>query len=239
MLRLSVGVTSEEAFEIRWREERCGAAFGAISRSGESSSDDDKSTEVVGAAESGDPSDRLDRKPAWNRLERGLMSIEGSGGVGTGDELPCRDLVNERVGGSSVEEASGVEWMARGVAWNSARVPFSVSSFQRTPLFNPFAGDIFFGVKVTPFLAPPIFRRLGDAFNGEDMNGCGGSSRLGLGNTLNGDGPSKFAAFLCFGVPDFVGGNASVTGRPPSGLITCEAAVEQEVTSLLSKFFAA
>ena len=111
MLRLSVGVTSEEAFEIKWREERCGAVFGAISRSGESSSDDDKSAEVVGAAESGDPSDRLDKKPAWNRFERGLRSVEGSGGVGTGDELPCRGFVSEGGGGSSVEEDSGVERM--------------------------------------------------------------------------------------------------------------------------------
>lgn len=109
MLRLSVGVTSEEAFEIRWREGRCGAMFGAISRSGESSSDDDKSAEVVGAAESGDPSDRLDRKPAWNRFERGLMSIEGSGGVGTGGELSCRGFVSEGGGGNSFEETSGIE----------------------------------------------------------------------------------------------------------------------------------
>src|SRR5215470_9758818 len=74
LLRLSVGVKSEEAFEMRWREERCGAVFGSISRRGESSSDDDKSMEVVGAAERGDPSDRLDKKPAWNRFERGLRS---------------------------------------------------------------------------------------------------------------------------------------------------------------------
>jgi hypothetical protein len=87
--RLSAGVTSEEAFEMRWREERCGAVFGSNSRRGESSSDDDKIVEVVGAAESGDPSDSLDRKPAWNRHERGLRSIEGSGGAGTGGELAC------------------------------------------------------------------------------------------------------------------------------------------------------
>ena len=86
LLRLSAGVTSEETFETSWRDERYGTVFGSISRRGESSSDD-KSVEAVGGAESGDPSDRFDRKPARNRFERGLRSIEGSGGVSTGDEL--------------------------------------------------------------------------------------------------------------------------------------------------------
>jgi hypothetical protein len=58
--------------------------------------------------------------------------------------------------------------MCSGVIWNSTRVPFSVSSRHRTPRFLD--GDFFFiGENWTPFLTPPIFRRRGEAFIGEEV----------------------------------------------------------------------
>ena len=58
---------------------------------------------------------------------------------------------------------------------------------------------------------------------------------------LTGLGPMRFAPFLRLGVPCFVGGNASVGGKPspPSGLTTCEVASQQLVINLVKTCFAA
>lgn len=124
-----------------------------------------------------------------------------------------------------------------GVAENSAREPSSVSSFHRTPRFAVFVGDFFLGLNATAFLAGPSFRRLGEffmgdiIFNGEDCTDdtAGASKILGLGMDLIGDGPIKLSCRRCFGVPDLLGAKTSVTGSPPSGLMTCDVAVVQAV----------
>jgi hypothetical protein len=188
----------------------------------------------------GDPSDFFDKKPAWKRLERGMRSMDGSGGVGIGEE-PCF-TGSENDGGAAIsaEEISGVASSALGVAWNSASVPFSVSSRHLTPLFSPLIGDFFFGVKLTPFLALPNLARLrGDDFIGEGAANSVLSVKLGLGIALRGDGPRRFTGPLRFGVPALDGAKTSVTGRPPSGLMTWDTAVEHEVMSLPKTFFAA
>ena len=50
-----------------------------------------------------------------------------------------------RLGRMSMEELVGVPSMGCGVVWNSASVPFSVSSRHLTPRLT-FDGDFFFGV---------------------------------------------------------------------------------------------
>lgn len=54
----------------------------------------------MGGAPNGDPSDFLERNPVWNRLERpvGLISTDGSGGVGIGEE-PCLITGSKNAGG--------------------------------------------------------------------------------------------------------------------------------------------
>ena len=96
----------------------------------------------------GDPSDFFDRKPAAKRLdaERGLMSMDVVGGAGMGEDPASwttgSGTYAENVGGGgiSIEELVGVDSMCSGVL-KSARVPFSLSSRQRTPRLA-FDGDV-------------------------------------------------------------------------------------------------
>ena len=238
--QLSDGVTSDGLgiFSMIYRADRCGAALVAISRRGECSESEEK---LVRVGATGEPSDFLDKKPVRNLLERGLMSREASGGIGMGEELfesGTGMRLDSTGGGNSTEELVGVDSIGCGVAWNSARVPSSVSSLHRTPRLRPLIGDFFLGVNWIPFFATPSFRLLGDAFTGEEVR-WGESTRVGIATGRIGDGPMMFTGFLLLGVPWRVGGNTSVTGRPPSGLITCDVASEQDVTILESNFLAA
>ena len=67
-----------------FREDRFVRLPGSIVRSGDGSVSDEDRLVMVGGG--GDAPDFLERNPAWNRLAFGLMSIEGSGAVGTGEE---------------------------------------------------------------------------------------------------------------------------------------------------------
>lgn len=85
--------------------------------------------------EPGEPSERLESAPSANRDEP-LRSTEAFGGVGIGEEPPesyvGTGIPVENIGGGLAGFA-GELWRGSGVFWNSARVPFSVSSLQRTP----------------------------------------------------------------------------------------------------------
>lgn len=91
-----------------------------------------------------------------------------------------------------------------------------MSSLQRTPRFACLLGD-FFGVTFSPLRGALYLRLRGEAKDlaGEEY----AFSHTGTGNFI-GDGAISLTGFLLFGVPRLVGGNASVTGRPPSGLMT-------------------
>ena len=77
---------SEEAFSTARNGDRKGTLLRSISCSGECSESDDEETGIIDVVV-GEPPAFFARKPAWKRLERGLRSIDGSGGAGTGDEL--------------------------------------------------------------------------------------------------------------------------------------------------------
>jgi hypothetical protein len=155
----------------------------------------------------GEPSDFLERAPRAKRPER-LRSMDAFGGDGRGDE-PCGSdggsgIGAEKVGGGmSMDDVVGVDSKCSGVFWNSARVPFSVSSRHRTPRFD-FDGDFFFaGEYCTPFFTAIIFLRRGDAFIGDDVR-CGASVRVGTGASDNGrmgDGSIILTGFRLLGVP--------------------------------------
>lgn len=121
----------------------------------------------------GEPSDFLERNPAWKRLLFDRRSKDGCGAFGIGDD-PAESLFTSaaRYDGMegkiilpSPDETSGVESVFCGVFSKSARAPDSVSSRHRTLLFE---GDFFFGVKEIPFLPTAALRRLGEAFMGEE-----------------------------------------------------------------------
>jgi hypothetical protein len=114
LLPLSVGVLSPPAIcEIR-NEERFARFPPSIARRGELSVSDEDKLVIVGGG--GDTPDFLERNPAWNRLAFGLMSIDGSGAVGTGEEpreaLETSACRYDGSGGGSIagsaEETSGV-----------------------------------------------------------------------------------------------------------------------------------
>ena len=95
----------------------------------------------------GDPSDFFERKPAAKRLDavRGLMSSEVVGGAGMGEEpaslISGAGEYEVNVGGAmSNDELVGVDSTCSGVL-KSARVPFSLSSRQRTPRLD-FDGEV-------------------------------------------------------------------------------------------------
>jgi hypothetical protein len=88
----------------------------------------------------------LDRAPIANRDEP-FRSTDAFGGDGIGEEPPASGagpgiVVVNVGGGRSVDEFVGVPSMCSGVR-NSANVPFSVSSLQRTPRLA-LDGDFFF-----------------------------------------------------------------------------------------------
>ena len=125
----------------------------------------------------GDPSAFLERKPAAKRLEavRGLISNDVVGGAGMGEEpaslVTGSGTYAENVGGGiSNDESVGVDSTCSGVL-KSARVPFSLSSRQRTPrlVFDGDVGLFFAGENCTPFLTATIFLRRGEAFMGEEV----------------------------------------------------------------------
>lgn len=122
-----------------------------------------------------------------------------------------------RVTTGSMDEDSGVGFVRCGVFSNSASVPSSVSSRHRTPLFSPFPGDFFFGVNETPFFATVGLRRFGDARIGEPKFEVFANEGAMMG--FSGDGPPKATCFFRLGVPERVGGKASVGMRLPSGLM--------------------
>ena len=133
-------------------------------------SEDDRLVIVGGG---GDPSDFFERNPAWNRLILGLISIDGSGRAGIGEE-PEESLdksaakYDGRAGKTtlcSTDETSGVESCFWGVFSNSARVPDSVSSRHLTLRFE---GDFFLGVKEIPFFPNAAFLLRGDDFIGDE-----------------------------------------------------------------------
>lgn len=81
---LSVGVVSLATGRIMFNDERFAAFEGSIVLSGDCSvSDEDRLVSLGGG---GDPSVFFERKPAWNRFALGLISIDGCGAVGIGDE---------------------------------------------------------------------------------------------------------------------------------------------------------
>lgn len=83
LLPLSGGVLIS-ATCIMWSEERLERFAGSIVRSGDCSVSEEERFVMVGGG--GEPSDFLERNPAWKRFALGLISIEGSGAVGIGDE---------------------------------------------------------------------------------------------------------------------------------------------------------
>ena len=84
LLPLSVGVTSLLATCTRFIAERFGRFPVSIERRGDISRSEEDRLVIVGGG--GEPSDFLDRKPAWKRFVLGLSSRDGSGAVGTGEE---------------------------------------------------------------------------------------------------------------------------------------------------------
>lgn len=126
----------------------------------------------------GDPSDFFAKNPAWNRLTLGLISNDGSGACGIGDEpRESFETSSERYDGSagsatfcSADETSGVEFCFCGVFSNSARAPESVSSRHRTLRF--------LGVKDIPFLPATTFLRRGEDFIGDEKT-CGATAARG------------------------------------------------------------
>jgi hypothetical protein len=111
-------------------------AFVPISRRGEAFSESEPCPFL--AEEVGEPSDFFVKKPAAKRLVRGLISKDVVGGAGIGDEPGSEaagaEMGAEKVGGgASTEELVGVDPTWSGVLWKSAKVPFSLSSRQRTP----------------------------------------------------------------------------------------------------------
>lgn len=216
-------------------------AFEPISRSGDVLSESDPYDRMVGGA--GDPSDFFESAPRAKRPDR-FKSTDAFGGDGIGDDSYCSGdgavMGAENVGGGmSIEEVVGVS-MCSGVFWNSASVPFSVSSRHRTPRFD-LDGDFFLiGENCTPFFTAIIFFRRGDPFIGDDVR-CGASARVGnvgIASDRIGDGSIMFTGFLLFGVPRLVGAKNSVTGSPPSGRIACEVAFVHEFMILVSIFLA-
>ena len=147
-----------------------------MSRNGDVSESEESCVRVGG---NGEPLVFLARNPALKRLCFGLVSVNGTGGAGIGEESVESDEsvgwfakreVDDGGGGGmvgSIEDVSGVRFARWGVFSNSASAPSSVSSRHRTPLFSPFTGDFFLGVKETPFLAATALRRLGEARTGE------------------------------------------------------------------------
>ena len=100
--------------------------------------------------------------------EMGEESFESVGMSGTGRGGGIIGATPAAV--DSDEDASGVESIFLGVFSNSASVPSSVSSRQRTPRLVPFNGVLFFGVKDTLFFPTPTFRRFGEAFAGVELS---------------------------------------------------------------------
>lgn len=99
---LSGGVWSDQdAFWTCCNEDRFATLPISISRNGELSVSEDDKFVIWGGG--GDPSDFFVKKPVWNRLFFGRMSIEGSGGVGIGEELleSDEDAPASRRGGTS------------------------------------------------------------------------------------------------------------------------------------------
>jgi hypothetical protein len=91
------------------------------------------------------------------------------------------------------------------------------------------------GVKETVFFPTVAFLRLGDDFIGDEKV-CGSTANAGARDGVGGAGRVCFSreidCFFRFGVPFFVGGNASVMFKVPSGLTTCAAAAEEVFSSL-------
>jgi hypothetical protein len=167
---LPSGAGSEETFSILLNED-CRVLL-PISRNGDVLSE----SEPYAFAErgAGEPSDRLERAPIANREEL-LRSTDTFGGEGIGEDPLASNVgigIEEENGGggsgNSTDEVVGVLCTCSGVFWNSARVPFSVSSLQRTPRLL-LDGDFFLiGENWTPFFTPPIFRRRGEDFMGDE-----------------------------------------------------------------------
>jgi hypothetical protein len=180
-------------------------AFVPISRRGEALSESEPCPFL--AEEVGEPSDFFVKKPAAKRLARGLISNDVVGGAGIGDEPGSEaagaEMGAEKVGGgASIEELVGVDPTWSGVLWKSARVPFSLSSRQRTPRLVFWGDDGFFftGENWMPFLTVTVFLRRGEPLIGVPVR-CGASANEGMGSDLIGDGPITFTGFLLFGVP--------------------------------------
>jgi hypothetical protein len=194
------GDGSDEAFSTMLNEEV--RVLPPISRSGDMFSDSEEYA-LMGRG-TGEPSDRLERAPTANRDEP-LRSTDAFGGDGMGEDplasSACAGMGAEKVGGdSSIEEVVGVPSTCSGVFWNSARVPFSVSSLQRTPRLV-FDGDLFLiGENWTPFFTPPIFLLRGDDFTGDELR-CGASVSIGKASGRIGDGAMMLTGFRLFGVP--------------------------------------
>ena len=129
-----------------------------ISRSGDVFSVSEEKWCITGRT--GGLLDVFDRAPSANLFER-LRSNEAFGGVGIGEDPFCSVegtvMGAEKIGGgSSMDELVGVDSTCSGVFWNSASVPFSVSSLQRTPRLA-LVGDFFFiGENWTPFFTAVI-----------------------------------------------------------------------------------
>jgi hypothetical protein len=67
-----------------FKADRFPAFDASIVRKGDDSVSGDDRLVIVGGG--GDPSDFFERNPAWKRLTFGLISIDGSGGAGIGEE---------------------------------------------------------------------------------------------------------------------------------------------------------
>jgi hypothetical protein len=169
LLPLSVELLSTAS--MMCKEDRFATFPASMVRSGEGSVSDELSSVSWGGG--GEPSDFLERKPAWKRFAFGLSSIDGSGAAGVGEE-PSESFETSparyagRLGSTTLlskDEISGVESIFWGVFSKSAKAPDSVSSRHRTLRFD---GDFFFGVNEMPFFTITAFLRLGDDFMGEE-----------------------------------------------------------------------
>ena len=84
LLPLSFGVLSFATACMICKEDRFPALLASRVRRGDWSVSEEERLVMVGGG--GEPSDFFERKPAWNRFTLGLISIDGSGAVGIGDE---------------------------------------------------------------------------------------------------------------------------------------------------------
>jgi hypothetical protein len=84
LLPLSVGVVF--TVSIIRREERLFRFPTLMDRRGEASESVSEELRSVIVGGGGEPLDFFDKNPAWKRFDLGLISIEDSGGVRTGDE---------------------------------------------------------------------------------------------------------------------------------------------------------